>query len=647
MFLCVTIFSMAQYQVGHTTITFNDPDRTGGFGSGGGPGRQIQTEIYYPAASSGTDVPMIAEEFPVVVFGHGFQMVWSAYENIWEEMVPKGYIFAFPRTEGDLSPSHQDFGLDLSVVLDRMLAENDLSSSIFYEGINGRAGVMGHSMGGGASFLASAVNENAVTVVGLAPAETNPEASEAAEDITIPALVLAGDQDGVTPPAEHQIPIYNGLSSECKYFVSLIGGGHCNFANSNFQCSLGEGFTGGGGSLGRPAQHQLTYDIITPWLDYYLKGICQAKDDFIDLAENDTRVNSTIDCVYEPLQTPTISENGGVLTSSEANSYQWFKDGVELVGEINQTTTATEEGTYTVVVSDGICFEESEPFVLGDGDGDEDCDEPTNLITTTNQESVTVSWDGGNADEWEIVWVVEGEDPLDATNHLGSETVNDSEYTITNLSNGLYDVYVQAICDDENSEWVSETFEINTNDEDEDCDEPTNVTTTANQSNVVVSWVGGNASQWEVLWVTQGADPLNPANHLGFETVNNEEYTITDLSNGNYDVYVRAICDDENSEWLSSNVLVDESDVSINETSGVEFSIYPNPTNDVVNISLEKNSVDVKSIEVLNAQGQRVSVLEVNASDVQIDFSSFEKGMYFIVLQTTNNDLITSKVVKK
>ena len=31
-----------QALVGHTTITFNDPTRTGGFGSGGGAGRQIQ-----------------------------------------------------------------------------------------------------------------------------------------------------------------------------------------------------------------------------------------------------------------------------------------------------------------------------------------------------------------------------------------------------------------------------------------------------------------------------------------------------------------------------------------------------------------------------------------------------------------------------
>ena len=41
------------FQTGTLTLTFNDPLRSGGFGSGGGPGRQIQIEIYYPAVTAG------------------------------------------------------------------------------------------------------------------------------------------------------------------------------------------------------------------------------------------------------------------------------------------------------------------------------------------------------------------------------------------------------------------------------------------------------------------------------------------------------------------------------------------------------------------------------------------------------------------
>jgi predicted dienelactone hydrolase len=286
----------SQNQIGHTTITFNDPDRTGGFGSGGGAGRQIQTEVYYPADVAGTDVAVANGEFPVIVFGHGFVMVWEAYENIWEELVPQGYIMAFPRTEGGFTPSHEDFGKDLSLVLDDMLAFNQDNTSLFYERLNNRSAIMGHSMGGGSSMLAAAQNTNANTVIGLAPAETNPSAITAAGNITIPALVLSGENDGVTPDDEHHIPIYDELASECKYFVSILGGAHCYFANSNFNCDFGEGTASSGISVSRAEQQQTSYDAYTPWLDYYLKEDATALQTFEGYVDNDTRVNVTFDC---------------------------------------------------------------------------------------------------------------------------------------------------------------------------------------------------------------------------------------------------------------------------------------------------------------------------------------------------------------
>lgn len=87
--LLITTSVFAQYQIGHTTITFNDPSRTGGFGSGGGTGRQIQTEIYYPAAVAGEDVACAADSFPVIVFGHGFAMSWDALRIFGSTMRPR------------------------------------------------------------------------------------------------------------------------------------------------------------------------------------------------------------------------------------------------------------------------------------------------------------------------------------------------------------------------------------------------------------------------------------------------------------------------------------------------------------------------------------------------------------------------------
>ena len=74
------LLSLAQHSVGHYQITFQDPSRNN---------RDIQTEIYYPATSAGDNTPVASGQFPVIVFGHAFVMAWDAYQNLWDEFVPK------------------------------------------------------------------------------------------------------------------------------------------------------------------------------------------------------------------------------------------------------------------------------------------------------------------------------------------------------------------------------------------------------------------------------------------------------------------------------------------------------------------------------------------------------------------------------
>lgn len=360
-------FTHAQFQVGHTTITFNDATRTGGFGSGGGTGRQIQTEIYYPATQAGDDVAVANGTFPVISFGHGFAMAWSAYENIWNRFAQEGYIIAFPRTEGGLfpAPSHGDFGKDLALVVDKLLALNANSSSLFQNKINGNAAIMGHSMGGGATFLAAANNTSIKTVVGLAPAETSPLASDAAVNITVPALILSGTSDGVTPAADNHTLIYNGLSSSCKYFLNLIGGGHCYFANSNTNCDFGESTSSTGISLTRAQQQTIMFDYILPWFAYHLKEDCQAWNQFINPQASDSRITPLSTCSVQVPQAPIISMGSNVLTSNVTTNIQWYKDGILLSGETNATLPLTYgSGSYTVIYTfSAFCELTSSPYV--------------------------------------------------------------------------------------------------------------------------------------------------------------------------------------------------------------------------------------------------------------------------------------------
>ena len=255
------------FPIGHRQLSLTDPAR---------PGRNIGVELYYPATISGDNVPVASGQFPVVVFGHGFLMVWSSYQPYWENLVPEGYILAFPTTEGTFSPSHAALGADLSRIRAWLASENSVLGSIWENHIAQTSAVMGHSMGGGASFLALAGDTAFTTLIGIAAAETNPSAILAATSITKPVLILAGGNDCVTPIPQHQQPMYDTLNSVSKCLITVTGGSHCQFATSDFFCNTGESTCQPAPAITPAVQQALTFQGILPWLNFYLKGDCTA-----------------------------------------------------------------------------------------------------------------------------------------------------------------------------------------------------------------------------------------------------------------------------------------------------------------------------------------------------------------------------------
>jgi len=370
LFLFLTSALFAQnYAIGTTTVTFNDPLRTGGFGSGGGAGRQIQSEIYYPATTAGDGVALANGDFPVVVFGHGFVMSWDAYQNIWEELVPLGYIVVFPRTEGGFSPSHDEFALDLALLVTKMQDLNSNTGSLFNTHVAPKSAIMGHSMGGGASFLAAASNTSIETVIGLAPAETTPSAIAAATQVSVPSLILSGSGDAVTPPLDHHIPIYNALGSTCKYFVDITGGGHCYFANTNFNCDFGEASSGGTISISRAEQQQISASIYIPWLEFKLKGSCAGGSAFNQFLDSDPRIVATKECTgaAAPINTNVTINVSTLSAENTTATYQWLDCDnafAAINGETNISFIPSVPGNYAVQLTENGCVDTSACYYI-------------------------------------------------------------------------------------------------------------------------------------------------------------------------------------------------------------------------------------------------------------------------------------------
>jgi PKD repeat protein len=73
--------------------------------------------------------------------------------------------------------------------------------------------------------------------------------------------------------------------------------------------------------------------------------------------------NSFIMTVNNPPQTPTISQNGLILTSSSTSGNQWYRNGVAITGATSQSYSVTQNGNYTVIVSNSNCSSQASAIV--------------------------------------------------------------------------------------------------------------------------------------------------------------------------------------------------------------------------------------------------------------------------------------------
>ena len=336
--VCHSSFSQT-YPVGYVYTTYNDPVRS----------RDVTCWIYYPGVAAGQNQTVATGSFPVVVFGHGFVMGYDVYSNIWNALVPKGYIVVLPTTESGFSPVHANFGGDIAFLAAKMQSEGASNSSPFYQHVTDKSGVMGHSMGGGSSFLGAENNSSITTMVTLAAAETNPSSTSAAANITIPALTIAGQDDCVAAPATNALQMHNALASACKTYISINNGSHCFFAQNNFNCNFGEGTCNPVPDIDRADQQDATADMFTLWFDHWLKGSCQAWEDLQDSLAVSPRITSQQSCTQP---TPSISMNGMYLEATPAGTYyQWYYEGSIIIGANGQLHQPDLEGNYTVEVN--------------------------------------------------------------------------------------------------------------------------------------------------------------------------------------------------------------------------------------------------------------------------------------------------------
>jgi dienelactone hydrolase len=252
---------VGSYPVGEQAISFVDANLNQ---------PTVSAYLWYPATSAGNQTPFASGQFPVVVFGHGFNMSYLDYKNLCSHYASHGYIVAAPDVQNGFSVDHQEYAHEMIAVKDYLLNSGNDNTSILYQHISGTSAIMGHSMGGGSAYLAAGIDTSLDAVIGLAAAETTPSCIQSLQTNQVPFQGIGGSQDNVCPESTNLQPMYAAVIGE-KHWVSLTGGAHCKFTDTTTLCDL----FSGAGTLSRSTQRSLTKRYTTSFLEYYLKGNTQ------------------------------------------------------------------------------------------------------------------------------------------------------------------------------------------------------------------------------------------------------------------------------------------------------------------------------------------------------------------------------------
>jgi len=118
----------------------------------------IPSTVYYPAQSAGRDAQILARSggWPVVVFLHGFAALGSLYPSLGESLARDGFVTVLHNTAQFAAVTQVQDGIALFPAL---VTANGQTGNVLKDALDmSRAGVAGHSMGGGSTVNVLANN---------------------------------------------------------------------------------------------------------------------------------------------------------------------------------------------------------------------------------------------------------------------------------------------------------------------------------------------------------------------------------------------------------------------------------------------------------------------------------------------------------
>lgn len=97
--------------------------------------------------------------------------------------------------------------------------------------------------------------------------------------------------------------------------------------------------------------------------------------------------------------------------------------------------------------------------------------------------------------------------------------------------------------------------------------------------------------------------------------------------------------------WAFVNNPIGTNVLSIDTIEKLSASVYPNPTNDIVNISLEEGSL--LKIELYSITGKLLFQKDLNSKTYTLDMGNYSSGLYLMKVFNQNNEILNKKILKE
>ncbi|MFC9977962.1 alpha/beta hydrolase family protein [Spirillospora sp. NPDC127200] len=167
------------------------------------------TLFYYPS-----DIASSTRTHPVIVWGNGTFASPAAYDRLLRHWASHGFVVAAAKT------AFSNSGKEMRAGIDRLATLNGQAGSPLRGKVDlSRIGAAGHSQGG-AGAINSGEDPRITTFV---PVQPGPLAS--ASTVHGPVLYLAGQKDGIVPPAKVRA-FYDATGRVPAIFAELGGADH-------------------------------------------------------------------------------------------------------------------------------------------------------------------------------------------------------------------------------------------------------------------------------------------------------------------------------------------------------------------------------------------------------------------------------------